>query len=151
GHGDGTFAVAALYEPSLGHYAGSIATGDFNGDGKLDLVFADTYGDAVGVMPGDGNLGDFAAAQYFAAGSRPNSVTVADLNGDGKPDLVTARIGSVSVLLGNGDGAFQAARDYATGLGSPMAVADFNGDGKPDLVMTGYSGTDSVGVLLGNG
>jgi hypothetical protein len=157
GRGDGTFAVAALYELSFGHYAGSIATGDFNGDGKLDLVFADTYGDGVGVMLGDGNLGDFTAAQYFAAGSDPVSVAVADLNGDGKPDVtaianVTAiASGSVSVVLGNGDGTFQAARDYATGLGSFGAVADFNGDGKRDLMIIGYSGTDSVGVLLGNG
>jgi hypothetical protein len=148
GHGDGTFAVAGFYEVSSGLYAPSIATGDFNGDGKIDLVFADQYADAVGVMLGDGNYGGFTAAQYFAAGSYPNSVAVADLNGDGKLDLVTE---FSTVLLGNGDGTFQAAKDYASGSagGVFVAVADFNGDGKPDLVTDHVD--DSIGVFLGNG
>lgn len=150
GHGDGTFAVAGFCDVSSGLYAPSIATGDFNSDGKLDLVFADQYAGAVGVMLGDGNFGGFTAAQYFAAGSYPVSVAVADLNGDGKLDLVTANSGSLSVLLGNGDGAFQAAKDYATGSCGFVAVADFNGDGKPDLV-TEHPIDDSIGVLLGDG
>ncbi|HEV3260798.1 MAG TPA: VCBS repeat-containing protein, partial [Gemmataceae bacterium] len=79
----------------------------------------------------------FVAAQEFAVGSSLQSVAVADVNGDGKPDLVTANgfNGTVSVLLGNGDGTFQNAQNFAAGsLPHSLVVADVNGDGKPDLV-----------------
>ena len=60
------------------------------------------------------------------------------MNGDGKPDLVVANYASntVSVLLGNGNGTFQAQQTFATGT-SPIAVAvgDVTGDGKPDIVV----------------
>jgi hypothetical protein len=72
----------------------------------------------------------------FDAGSRPISVAVGDFNGDGKLDLAVANLGSndVSVLLGNGDGSFQAPRNFPTGLEPrSVAVGDFNGDGKVDL------------------
>jgi Calx-beta domain/FG-GAP-like repeat/FG-GAP repeat len=151
GHGDGTLAAPSyVYQSDL--WFNAIATADFNGDGKPELVW--TEQDAVGVLLGNGN-GTFAAsAQNFATGDSPDSLAVADLNGDGKLDLVTANADrSASVLLGKGDGAFQAARDYAIGSGSGfsggVAVADFNGDGKPDLVQANVA-DDSVGVLLGN-
>jgi hypothetical protein len=90
------------------------------------------------------------------------SVAAADVNGDGKPDLLVGNmcinicavgaVGSVGVLLGNGDGTFQPAVTYdpgGTGAWS-VKVADVNGDGKPDLVVALYF-YHSVGVLLGNG
>jgi hypothetical protein len=80
-------------------------------------------------------------------------VVVADVNNDGIPDLVTAdhEGNNVSVLLGNGDGTFQAARNFATGNGPQVVrVGDFNGDGIPDLV-TAETGSNTVSVLLGNG
>jgi hypothetical protein len=80
-------------------------------------------------------------------------VAVGDFNGDGKPDLAVANwnSNSVSVLLGNGDGSFQAAQDFGAGI-SPesVAVGDFNGDGKPDLAVANF-GSATVSVLLGNG
>jgi hypothetical protein len=88
---------------------------------------------------------------------------VADLNGDGIPDLVVANLGTggveggsgqnsgVSVLLGNGDGTFQAASNYAAGLGAAsVGIGDFNGDGIPDLAVGNFQGAD-VSVLLGKG
>jgi hypothetical protein len=78
---------------------------------------------------------------------------VSDLNGDGLPDLAVANFHdhSVSVLLGNGDGTFQAAVDYpANEALSSLAVADFNHDGVPDLAANNVS-TGSVSVFLGNG
>src|SRR6516225_1503420 len=53
----------------------------------------------------------------FSVGIDPTAVVIADVNGDGKPDIITANFGSndVSVLLGNGDGTFQAAQDFAVG------------------------------------
>ena len=75
------------------------------------------------------------------------------MNGDGKPDLVVANDGSntVSVLLGNGNGTFQAQQTFATGVDpTSVALGDVNGDGKPDLVVAN-DGSDTVSVLLGNG
>jgi len=134
-------------------YAYSVAVGDFNGDGKLDLAVANGVG--VSVLLGNGD-GAFQPAVTYAAGTYTESIAVGDFNGDGKLDLVVTNNlssgGTVSVLLGNGDGTFQAPRTYGVGA-SPygVAVGDFNGDGKLDLVVTNSGSSGSVSVLLGNG
>ena len=78
---------------------------------------------------------------------------VSDVNGDGIPDVVTANYQSntISVLLGNGNGTFQAQQTFATGSKpDSVAIGDVNGDGIPDLLVANlYS--QSVSVLLGNG
>src|SRR5439155_18991020 len=119
------------------------AVGDFNGDGVPDLAVGTTSSTSISVLLGNGG-GTFQAARFFASGSRPRSVAVGDFNGDGVPDLAVANFGSgtdsdpgsISVLLGAGDGTFQAAQPFAAG-GTPVsvAVADFDGDGKPDLAV----------------
>ena len=92
-------------------------------------------------------------ATLGANGFNPQVIT-ADFNDDGKLDLAVTNTadGTVSVLAGGGDGTFQAAKTFSTGLGGGnpvwLASADFNGDGKPDLVVEGAS---SVSLLLGNG
>jgi hypothetical protein len=102
------------------------------------------------------------AVTYDSGGTFAISVAAADLNGDGKSDLVVANVfsTSVGVLLGNGDGTFQAGVSYDSGGYSPrsVAVADVNGDGKPDLLVANVclnsfqcNGEGAVGVLLGNG
>ena len=90
--------------------------GDFNSDGKSDLVTADCSSNTASVLLGNGN-GTFQARQSFGTGSDPVSVAVGDFNGDGKNDLVTADRSSntASVLLGNGDGTFQAKQSFGTG------------------------------------
>jgi hypothetical protein len=141
----------------------SVAVGDFNGDGTLDLAAA-SYGDdqgngaGVNVLLGNGD-GTFQPALTFAAGIYPTAVVVGDFNGDGTLDLAVADTGDssghgagVNVLLGNGDGSFQAARNFAAGS-SPrsVAVGDFNGDGTIDLAVANYISSGTVSVLLGNG
>jgi hypothetical protein len=160
GNGDGTFQAAQV----LGLVPNSkfALAADVNGDGRVDLVSAEAYGANVVVLLGNGN-GTFGAPATFALGGYATSVAVADVNGDGKPDLITADYGNflragttVSVLLGNGNGTFQAHRDFSV-VTRPrsVAVADVNGDGKLDLIVTNYGNSqvanNSVSVLLGNG
>jgi hypothetical protein len=93
----------------------------------------------------------FAPAVNYPTGIYPVGVAVGDFNQDGIPDLVVANsgAGTVSILLGNGDGTFRPSREYGAGVDTlSVAVGDFNGDGKPDLVVANNGG---FGVLLGNG
>ena len=145
-----SFAPAVNYP--VGGVPHSVAVGDFNGDGKLDLVTANWESNNVSVLVGNGN-GTFSAAMNFSVGQRPRYVVVADFNGDGKLDLAVANeiTRNVSVLLGNGNGTFGAATYFPLGR-SPewLTVGDFNGDGKLDLA-TPNKQSDDVSVLLGNG
>jgi len=156
GRGDGTFRPAINY--SAGSFPQSVAVGDFNGDGKLDLAVA-SFGSGVSILLGNGDGTFKSPANYGESG--PTSVAVGDFNGDGKLDLAVANLvtnsglSNVRVLLGNGNGTFQPAVNYGVGSNpSSVAVGDFNGDGKLDLAVAnlgGYGNVASLSVLLGNG
>ena len=156
GLGDGTFQAAVEYDAG-GVLPNSVAVADVNGDGRSDLLVSNFYNVAVLLGSGDGTFQ--SAVVYDSGGEFPVFVAVGDVNGDSKPDLVVAHLfaesngdGSVAVLLGNGDGTFQAPVIYDAGGSYTMAVAiaDVNGDGKPDLLVAG--GTSGiVSVLSGNG
>jgi hypothetical protein len=126
----------------------SLATGDFNQDGFIDVVLGDgnnasnsVTGISVLLSNGDGT---FQPPIYYSFPNGVTSVVVADFNGDGKPDLAVAA-GSLLVMLGNGDGTFKAGINTGA-RANLMAVGDFNGDGKPDVVLS-----ESLAVLLGKG
>jgi hypothetical protein len=156
GRGDGTFVLNATYP--LGE---SVSVADLNGDGKPDLAITALAPRAVGVaiLLGNGDGTFQSAVQYGVGGFTGDlegallDLIIADLNGDGKPDLVIANVaqsgpGSVSVLLGFGDGTFVGGTNYPAASGGGVVIsADFNGDGKPDLATT----YNPISVLLGNG
>jgi Concanavalin A-like lectin/glucanases superfamily/FG-GAP-like repeat/PKD domain/Cadherin domain/RTX calcium-binding nonapeptide repeat (4 copies)/FG-GAP repeat len=159
GNGDGTFSQWT-FNATFGSGTSSVAVGDFNGDGHPDLVTANAGSANVSVLLGNGD-GTFRSAVNMATGSGPTSVAVGDFNNDGRQDLATANYGdpsnsTVSVLLGNGDGTFQSAINFATGSGptsvstfrpQSVAVGDFDGDGRQDLA-TANSNSNTVSVLL---
>src|SRR5580658_362862 len=108
----------------------SVATGDFNGDGKLDIAVANSSGNNISVLFGDGK-GTFNPPVNYSDSRGPGFILASDLKGDGKLDLVVANYESgVSVFLNNGTGTFLKAADYATGYAAAaLAIGDVNGDG----------------------
>jgi hypothetical protein len=134
--------------------AASIATGDLNGDGFLDLVIANESTNNISVLLGDGK-GNFAPAHVIATGSKPKSIALADFNRDGKLDIVTANFGTsagtISVLFGKGDGTFQTPRNFPAGIETQsVVVGDLNNDGIPDIAVASVQ-SESVYAFLSNG
>src|ERR1700728_3531069 len=159
----------AITSSSGGSETYNAATADLNGDGKLDVVMASQCSSnncsngAVTVLLGNGD-GTYQTPVSYATGTSTRFVALSDVNGDGKLDILAANYcnsdcssGTVSVLLGNGDGTFQPAVAYNTGTSSSIAmvVRDVNGDGKPDLLVldqcVGSCASAGLSVLLGNG
>ena len=128
-----------------------IATGDLNGDGKLDVAVATTTGNNIHVLLGNGD-GTLQTQVPYAADSNPADVVIADFDGDGKADVASANIfgSDVSVFIGNGDGTLKTRVNYPVGSQpSILSVSDFNNDGKIDLATAGSPNT--LSILLGNG
>jgi len=167
GSGNGTLGAVNTF-PANGSLS-SIAIADFNGDGKPDVAAASSAGGVL-VYLGNGR-GAFQPAKNvaLAGGLVALSAVSGDLNGDGKPDLIVAfnnsdqtQPGGVAVLLGKGDGTFQAPVNImlpgplvqqATGstASAALTLGDLNGDGKLDVVTAFQGSPNQVAVLLGDG
>ena len=155
--GDGGGGFAQVFtSPINGTVNGTapfaIVTGDFNGDGNLDLAVVNSSSNTVTILLGHGD-GTFIAAANPATANSPTAIAVGDFNGDGKLDLAVTNSGSntVTILLSNGDGTFTAAASPATDKNPvSVAVGDFNGDGILDLAVANQTGND-VTILLGKG
>ena len=153
GNGRGGFGPVMVTEIGGGDTPLAIAAGDFNRDGKLDLVtgaFGNTYSVLLG--NGDGTFQVRTAVLTACVGG----VGTADFNGDGILDLAITHgcgfmPGKVSILLGDGQGNFGPPQDYTTAGQFPgnVTVGDFNNDGMVDLLIADF--TAAPGILLGNG
>ena len=157
GNDSGAFTQAPGSPIAVGGQPQYVASGDFNGDGIVDLAVANfqSTSNSVTILLGNGD-GTFyqAVGSPVAVGSNPWFIAVADMNGDGKADLAMSNGGSgnVTVLLGNGDGTFTAGLGSPLGVGSSarsIAVADFNGDGRPDVAVANYN-DNTISILVQN-
>ena len=154
-NGSGSLAAPLIYASDG---SGPLATGDWNGDGHLDLALANTFADTITTPFGDGH-GHFMAPIRPSAGTWIVSAATGDLNGDGKVDMVVVNqntnqhIHQVSILIGKGNGAFGApiVLSNVGQIPTAVAIADLNHDGIPDLVVTDTKAPSGLRVLLGTG
>jgi uncharacterized protein (TIGR03437 family) len=145
----GTFQEPKSFSVGSGVFA--MISGDFNGDGKVDLITGNTQTKDISVLLGNGD-GTFQTAVSYPAGGAVGGLAAGDFNGDGRLDIavVDQVPGLLSIFLGNGDGTFRALPTQSLGMTLVgVTAADFNGDGKLDLAIADVNST--VWLLLGAG
>jgi hypothetical protein len=166
GNGDGTFQHVANYP--LVSLPTEMVAGDFNNDGKLDAVFLQIVGGEppslmISFVAGNGD-GTFQNPKQIYTSSTVGCagttgfqgvLQVSDFNNDGNLDIAFCNfLGQIGVMLGNGDGTFQApifTNTNAANLFS-YAIGDINSDGKQDLIICNfYDSTTQAVIYLGNG
>ena len=149
GNGDGSFNLAASQPAVTLVQASSVTTGDFDGDGNLDLAVTDDESPTITVLHGNGD-GTFTQVSGEPSLPVPGFfVTTADFNGDGKLDLIVSSYpNTLAVYLGNGDGTFRPGLVTGIDYGQyGVGIGDFNGDGLLDLALTNTD-NNTVSILL---
>jgi FG-GAP-like repeat/FG-GAP repeat len=148
-----TCSVPSFTQPPVypvGSDVRSVATADFDGDGRPDLAVANVDASTVTVVLKAGQ-GKPAIIDNYAVGTFPLSVATGDFTGDGKTDIISASTANntISLLRNNGSGAFVAAGTFNSGSGPvDLAAGDFNNNGTLDVAVAAGSG---VNILMGNG
>jgi hypothetical protein len=169
GNGNGTFTPANGSPVPTGGFPFFLAIADFNQNGTADIAVSNESDNTVSILLGNGD-GTFTQANGSPISGfnyNPAQIVAADVNGDGIPDLAVTNftavppstVGTVSVLLGKGDGTFNPAPGSPISVGVDpfaMVAGDFNQDGKTDLAVSNYGlitdpSTQTLTLLLGNG
>ena len=159
GNGDGSFKPPL--DTTVPLSPNTLAFGDLDGNGKLDIVISNPSSSTLLVLMGRGN-GTFEKGPAYSVGYHPQSLLITDFNWDGFQDVVVAGgdangltpdrdSGTITVLLGKGDGTLHAAPHYITGQANAQVATDVTGDGLPDIVVANSDGTVSVLTGLGSG
>ncbi len=149
GNGFGSFNPSFY---TVGNYSTIISTGDFNNDGKIDLITNEYYNNKIAVHLGNG-AGGFNGVATVSVGTNPTGIAVADFNGDGFQDVAVcnSQSNAISLRFGNGTGTLLGNTEINTGINSQGIIAsDFNNDGIYDLATANYL-SQSVSILIGNG
>jgi hypothetical protein len=173
-NGDGTFAPPDVLDLGASVAAG-LTAGDFNRDGNVDVVVANSFSEYLSTLLGNGDgtfqeptvqRNGYTYPDRYGLSSRPAEVMSADLNGDGMLDVAVLGEGrggdSLTPLLGNGDGTFRQAKgrqpsesSYTVDLCFAPDINkhsnDFNGDGAPDLAVVDRCSPGKTMIFLGNG
>jgi hypothetical protein len=124
-----------------------LTTGDFNGDGNLDVAASDAELGFIYMMLGNGS-GGFQSAATLNGVLEAGSLATGDFNCDGHLDLAAGTGDQVSFFAGNGDGTFGVPVVFGAGSENyGLAIGDFNGDGKPDVATANFAGR-SMSVLI---
>src|SRR5262249_1672787 len=150
GNGNGTFQPNPFLITTLPSGISRVVAADFDGDSKLDLV-VDQFDQSLFLLLGNGD-GTFELRPSVDLPAHLFSMASADFNQDSKPDLAVVTFLSdtytASVLIGNGDGTFQAPVTL-NAFANPgyIAIADFNGDSKTDLAFADLGSLGAVTVF----
>ena len=124
----------------VGSWPGAVAAGDFNNDGKNDLIVLNGNSHSYSVLLGDGKFG-FTRADYDLGDyCGPSGIAVFDFNGDGNLDFVVSKQNCdlVELYYGKGDGTFTSASSYNVNKPQGIAIGDFNKDGYEDIAVGSY-------------
>jgi Ca2+-binding RTX toxin-like protein len=163
GNQSGEFSSDASFTTQFDGFAGILKTGNFDGDGNLDLAVQTTVFNSdpytyssqstLSLLLGDGE-GDFSLDQNVDLGENVNNVIVADANNDGLEDLeisTSSFNATLDILFGDEQGNFAPGTEIELEDSSPVAAGDINSDGIPDLVVIdGFPGNRSIQILSGN-
>ncbi|CAF4606681.1 unnamed protein product [Rotaria socialis] len=156
GYGNLTFSTLYSYSTGIDSGPKSIAAGDFNSDGRIDIVVGNYGTSSISIFLGN-EKESFITQMNYSTGyqSWPACITVGDFNGDNQLDFAVSNhnLNDVGIFLGYGNGSFAPITTYSTGHGSSprfLDTGDFNNDGKLDIAVANY-GTNNIVVLFGYG